>query len=1016
LWLITAGPGYWGYGSSLLWIGSASSAKRPLYELVVSPGNVTIRRKSDQVIAARLLGFATSRVTLHARYGATSSWQETPMTPKEESDRYQFMLPSVSDPVEYYVQAGHTESQHFRIAVKDSPAVQRIRTAIHFPGGLDLQDVVDDPGGDIRAVIGSKAQISVLTDRPLDHGVVQLDNGKRYPLERADGNWTRVTIPVEKDGSYHIADLDGNEAIRISEDYFIEAKKDEAPTVRLARPGHDPHVSPIEEVPITVEAVDDFGVKSLDLHYSVNGGPEQSLSFKNKPAKEVRGNTTLYLENFKLAPGDVVAMYATAADANATSRSDMIFAQAEPFDFKFSQSQQSGGMGGMGGGQNNGNISERQKEIIAATWNETRGQVNVGALKDRAKFLADTEGKLSEQAATLAHRMGNRELSGANSDFENFSKLMTTASAEMNEAVGMLSPAKWRDALAPEQKALQSLLRAEALFRDIQVAFGQSGGGQGGSGAQRDLARMFDLELDTTKNQYETGQSQSQSASKQQQAIDQAFERLKALARRQQELAQQKPAQQQPLDQRWQEEQLRREAEELRQQMKQLAQNGQGARSDSQLNQSGEADGQQNSGSQQAQGAQQRGASSRAMQRAANALEQAEEDMRRAVTNTDSGARERAAEELASAQRELAQSLRDKAGQSLSDLSRDAENVAQNQRDLAGRMRQMYGLGPQGRGDERSSSRENGEGMPEMNDPDNPKFGYDYRRRFLPRHLRPTRSASAQERALAGEKEALAGQLEELQRQVQQQTENLSASAPRTASKLRKALSEAEQKELALRMQKNAEWMREGYGEWNLGMEDSVTSGLDQLSRNLRDAEQSLKAEGGDNTNGTSQSTAEALNQVRKLREQLERARSESARGGQQSGGALQRGGQSQEGAQGPAFSRGDGSFDRRELQQSIDELKTFRGQISGRDRALANDLGGALGSLRDLNADPNVLRATISDDVLARLEKLEVELSRKLGEQASQSARTGVGEKAPEQYRDSVAEYFKKLSQPAPK
>ena len=62
---------------------------------------------------------------------------------------------------------------------------------------------------------------------------------------------------------------------------------------------------------------------------------------------------------------------------------------------------------------------------------------------------------------------------------------------------------------APEQKALQSLLRAESLFRDIQVAFGQQGGGGGGGGgAQRDLARMFDLELDTSKNQYETGQSQ----------------------------------------------------------------------------------------------------------------------------------------------------------------------------------------------------------------------------------------------------------------------------------------------------------------------------------------------------------------------------------------------------------------------------------------------------------------------------------------------------------------------------
>ena len=73
------------------------------------------------------------------------------------------------------------------------------------------------------------------------------------------------------------------------------------------------------------------------------------------------------------------------------------------------------------------------------------------------------------------------------------------------------------------------LLRADALFRDIQVAFGSMNGGGMGSGAQRDLARMFDLELDTSKNQYETGQSPS-SASDQQKAIDDAFERASAEA------------------------------------------------------------------------------------------------------------------------------------------------------------------------------------------------------------------------------------------------------------------------------------------------------------------------------------------------------------------------------------------------------------------------------------------------------------------------------------------------------
>ena len=141
-------------------------------------------------------------------------------------------------------------------------------------------------------------------------------------------------------------------AVRISDDYFIEAKKDEAPSVKIIRPGRDPHVSPIEEVPVRVEAADDFGLAGVDLHYSVNGGPEQVVPLsKAKGAKQAEGKTTLYFENFKLVPGDLVSFYATARDATKTSRSDIVFAQADPFDYQFRQSQQSGGGGMAAGGR-----------------------------------------------------------------------------------------------------------------------------------------------------------------------------------------------------------------------------------------------------------------------------------------------------------------------------------------------------------------------------------------------------------------------------------------------------------------------------------------------------------------------------------------------------------------------------------------------------------------------------------------------------------------------------------------
>src|SRR5580700_5069221 len=183
--------------------------------------------------------------------------------------------------------------------------------------------------------------------------------------------------------------------------------------------------------------------------------------------------------------------------------------------------------------------------------------------------------------------MRSRELAGANQEFQAFVKDMDAAVAEMTPASDKLKALAWKDALEPETKALQHLLRAEATFRDIEVAFGNQGGGMGGGGgAGRDLANLFDLELDTEKNQYESGQQQGGSNSEQRQKeIDEALQKLEQLARRQKELAeQQRNGAKQTFEQRWQQEMLKRDAEELKKQMEQLAgqQGQQGQQSNSQ--------------------------------------------------------------------------------------------------------------------------------------------------------------------------------------------------------------------------------------------------------------------------------------------------------------------------------------------------------------------------------------------------------------------------------------------------
>src|SRR6266478_4622475 len=579
LWLGMAGPGYWRYGTSLLWAGPPKAGVHAFYDIVVQPGDRTVRKKSDQLITARLVGFTAPRAKLFAKYGSVAKWEEAAMRPQPDSPNHEFLFSGIPESLEYYVEAGSVRSKTFKLNVVELPGVKRIRVTYHYPSWSGMKDSVEDPGGDLRAVEGSSAEVAVQTDRPLPNGVILLDDNTRIPLKNG-----MATVPIQKDGMYHIASVERgvehgigqDEDVRLTDDYFIEARKDSPPTVRIRKPGRDARVNPIEEVTVQVEAEDDFGLNDVSLHYSVNGGAEKTVPMlSSKGQKTSEGKTMLALEDFKLAPGDIVSLYATSKDARTTSQTDMFFIEAQPFEKEYSQSQQAGGGGGGGDQEDQNGISKRQKEIIAATFNQIKDtRHDKAAAAETAKFLADVQSKLRDQAKSLANRMRSRELSGTNQEFQKFAKDMETAVEAMGPAAEKLRGLQWKDALPPEQKALQYLERAESTFRQIQVAFGRSGGGGGGGGSGRDLENLFDLELDTEKNQYESGQQSAASEEQRKKEIDEALQKLEQLARRQQELAEQQRKNLQTPQQRWQQEMLRREAEQLQRKMEQLSRNG----------------------------------------------------------------------------------------------------------------------------------------------------------------------------------------------------------------------------------------------------------------------------------------------------------------------------------------------------------------------------------------------------------------------------------------------------------
>ena len=1021
VWMIAAGPGYLGYGAARLWAGSLHSTA-PFYDIRVTPGNATVRRSANQLVTAQITGLQVESARLYARYQSASKWEQVTMQRQSTAAGFEFLFAGLPESVEYYIEAGPLRSRNFKLRVVDLPSVKQIRVTYHFPAWTGLKDSVEEHGGDLRAFEGTAAELSILLSQPVGHGFLALDGGEQIDLAAGAHNFYNGTVRIEKDGMYHVATLDQGQPVRLSEDLFIEARKVNPPQVRITRPAGEYHASPIEEVTVSVQAEDDFGLNGVTLHYSVNGGPEQTSNLlKQKGAKEAEGSTTLYLEDFKLAPGDLVSLYASAKDARAESRTDMMFIQAEPFSRDYSQSQIMGGGGGGGMGASQQQISQREKEIIAETWkHELDKNASKQDLTEAAKFLSGVQTKLRDQALSLAGRLERRELTEENEEFSSFQKDMDDAAQVMGPAAQALQQQKWKDAMPPEQKALQFLLRAEATFRQIEVAFGNMGGGGGGGGSGRDLQSLFDLELDTEKNQYETEQTAS-SANQRGEEIDKALQKLDELARRQEELAQQqrKP---QDFQSRWQQEMLRREAEKLQDQMAQLARNGSQSGASGSSSQSSSGSGQSSSdASSQSRPGSGQSSSDAAVRQALDRLRQANDDMRRAASPGQSGAdARRAADRLREASDLLSSLRRQDAAQQLDSLARKGERLSSEQRDQTERMRREFSSA--------EAAQRAGQGQSE--------------------------AALDNLAKLAADRKRLANDLAGLQKQMQDATHGLASDQRAAASKLRDALAGMDQSDLLTKVQRSAEMIRHGIDPNGNPNEATINAGIEHLNEQLRQAQQSLGNE--------QQNPEEALDRVARLRNQIDmltrnpgdsggRAADRNGQTGGHSGRAGDFGAQIGNGVEGrdlrygPATAPNGGRWDgdrfyggydpgsyaraqgterkptpitqadiERAYQEALRDLDELRRTVRGEP--------GPLGDIRELQReldrlDPRrfpgnpAMLEELHTQVLASMDKLELQIRREMDDKQSGQVRTGDAQRVPDGYQDSVANYFRRLS-----
>ncbi|MFN9717222.1 MAG: hypothetical protein ACK58L_00915 [Planctomycetota bacterium] len=232
----------------------------------------------------------------------------------------------------YRVVAGDATSESFSIVVEQPPTAQVVEVHYEYPDYMGLPDRTD-ASGTIEAWEGSNVSILAESSQPIQTALLQLSDdaafkakGEEVRMEIRDRSLeARLELKAREDGTFpkfyriQVFDAEGHSDPEPVV-YALEIRRDQAPVVKLHDPSRDLQVPANAIIPLLVEAEDpDFVLRSVTLHYAVNGRqiqPAEILLDTTRSVMPKRWMNTheFRLEPLNLKPGDVVTYHVQARD------------------------------------------------------------------------------------------------------------------------------------------------------------------------------------------------------------------------------------------------------------------------------------------------------------------------------------------------------------------------------------------------------------------------------------------------------------------------------------------------------------------------------------------------------------------------------------------------------------------------------------------------------------------------------------------------------------------------------
>jgi hypothetical protein len=255
--------------------------------LTMKTGDVTVPVEQPAIIVVGVEGTVPDprqpdALKLFLRYRDSDPYEDPILLEQVEAGRldWQAIVPAsrVRNGFLYKVKGGDDETGEYRVTVHTSPLINRFEAKHHYRKYLGWPDrTTYDPN--LHDMVATEIGLTVRTNRVVRTGSLELTldkERKSIPAQpvKEDPQALLFRFPLEKSGHYGIrfTSADG-ENYSDSMHYSLTVTADEAPHVKLTKPGIDVTLPANGMLQLEGDANDDVGVKAITLRMQVVDGP-----------------------------------------------------------------------------------------------------------------------------------------------------------------------------------------------------------------------------------------------------------------------------------------------------------------------------------------------------------------------------------------------------------------------------------------------------------------------------------------------------------------------------------------------------------------------------------------------------------------------------------------------------------------------------------------------------------------------------------------------------------------------